>query len=149
MKGKRNGKGIEYHDNDKVEFKGEYLNWREWKGKRYDGNGKISYKLNNEKNKIKEYNYIGNLEFVGEYLNGERHGKGKEYNEDSKLIFEGEYRSDIIWKGIGYDENGNIIIELKKGKGYLKQYQNGKLFENEYWIGKKMEKKKCIITRVN
>ena len=27
----------------------------------------------------------------GEYLNGERNGKGKEYYEDGKLMSEGEY----------------------------------------------------------
>ena len=85
----------------------------------------------------------------GEYLNGERNGKGKTYNEDGKLIFEGEFRSYIIWNGKGYDENGNIIIELKNGKGYLKQYVNLKLFESEYSNGKKMEKEKSIIIRVN
>ena len=31
------------------------------------------------------------LEFEGEYLNGERNGKGKEYNHQKKLKFEGEY----------------------------------------------------------
>ena len=46
LKGKRNGKGIEYHDNGKVEFEGEYLNGKEWKGKGYDENGKITYELN-------------------------------------------------------------------------------------------------------
>ena len=36
--------------------------------------------LNGERNgKGKEYNIFGKLEFEGEYLNGERNGKGKEY----------------------------------------------------------------------
>ena len=29
--------------------------------------------------------------FEGEYLNGERNGKGKEYYDNGKLKFEGEY----------------------------------------------------------
>ena len=42
--------------------------------------------------KGKEYNYDnGKLYFEGEYLNGERHGKGKEYYDNGKLYFEGEY----------------------------------------------------------
>ena len=40
---------------------------------------------------IKEYNIHGKLEFEGEYLNGERNGKGKEYFDNGKLEFEGEY----------------------------------------------------------
>ena len=41
--------------------------------------------------KGKEYNnYNGKLKFEGEYLNGERHGKGKEY-KNGQVIFEGDY----------------------------------------------------------
>jgi len=50
--------------------------------------------LNGEKNgKGKNYyDYNGKLEFEGEYLNGERNGKGKEYDWSSgKLNFEGVY----------------------------------------------------------
>jgi len=40
---------------------------------------------------VKEYYDDGKIEFEGEYLNGERNGKGKEYNKNGKLEFEGEY----------------------------------------------------------
>ena len=44
-----------------------------------------------EKNgKGKENDYKGNLVFDGEYLNGEKNGKGKEFYY-GKLEFEGEY----------------------------------------------------------
>ena len=33
----------------------------------------------------------GILEFEGEYLKGERNGKGREYYDNCKLKFEGEY----------------------------------------------------------
>ena len=33
----------------------------------------------------------GILIFEGEYLNGERNGKGKVYNDKGEIIFEGEY----------------------------------------------------------
>ena len=39
------------------------------------------------KNTEKEKNLI----FEGEYLNGERHGKGKDYFSNGQLKFEGEY----------------------------------------------------------
>ena len=42
------------------------------------------------KGKEKDYN-LSELEYEGEYLNGQRHGKGKEYYEYEKLFFEGEY----------------------------------------------------------
>ena len=52
----------------------------------------IIYEEKNMKGKGKEF--IGKsdvLIFEGEYLNGERNGKGKEYYDDGKLLFEGEY----------------------------------------------------------
>ena len=35
------------------------------------------------------------LIFEGEYLNGERNGKGKEYYDNGKLRYEGEYLNGI------------------------------------------------------
>ena len=63
-------------------------------GKEYDYDDNLIFEgeyLNGERNgKGKEY-WKGNLIFEGEYLNGKRNGKGKEYDEDGELIFEGEY----------------------------------------------------------
>ena len=70
-------------------------------GKGYDNNGNIIYELNNKNGQGKEYNDKGDLEFEGEYLNGERTGKGKEYDSNGKLEYEGEYlnglKKNIIW----------------------------------------------------
>ena len=48
--------------------------------------------------------------------------------------------------GKGYDKKGNIVYELNKGNGYVKEYNyDGKLeFEGEYlngqkWNGKRKE----------
>ena len=57
--------------------------------------------------------------FEGEYLNGKRNGKGKEYHRFNQLRFEGEYLNDKKWNGKGYDSLGNIIYELKDGKGII------------------------------
>ena len=64
-----------------------------------------------ESNRIgKEYNGTDdNLIFEGEYLNGEKNGKGKEYYYNGKLKFEGEYlNGKRIRKGKEYMVN--III---------------------------------------
>ena len=44
-----------------------------------------------EKNGINKEYINGYLIFEGEYLNGQRNGKGKEYDKNRKLLFEGEY----------------------------------------------------------
>ena len=139
----KEGKGLkkEYLFNGKLIFEGEYLNGlRNGKGKEYG----FCYNDYNENDLI----------FEGEYLNGFRHGKGKQYYEN-KLIFEGEYLygyklrgkffiNDILeyegeyilrkYNGKGYDKNGNIIYELKNGKGTIKEYDNYDelIYEGEY-----------------
>ena len=70
-------------------FEGEYLNGKKWNGKGYNENQNI-YELKNGKGFIKEYNEYGELMFLGDYLYGERNGKGKEYNY-GLLEYEGEY----------------------------------------------------------
>ena len=105
--------------NNKILFRIEYKDWN------------ITYI-----NRIEEEydNYLGKLKIKGEYLKGERNGKGKEYDKMSRLIFEGVYLKDKKWEGKVYDILGNIVYELKKGKGLIKEYDgNGKLkFEGEY-----------------
>ena len=120
LNGDKNGKGKEFNIFDgRLEFEGEYLN-----GKRH-GKGK-------------EYNNVGNLIFDGEYLY-EYKRKGKAYIKDI-LEFEGEYLFDKKWNGIGYDEKGNIIYELKNGNGKVNEYDeyySEIKFKGEYLNGEK------------
>ena len=191
LNGQRNGKGKEYYWNGKLKFEGQYLKDLKWNGKGYDpfDNDEL-YELINGKGLIKEYkeknDYFFNLEFIGDYLNGKKNGKGKEYNRfteeleyeceyingkktgkgkeyyengeirfegeflydyrlkgklyiNKKLEYEGEFLYNKKWNGKGYDENCNIIYELKNGKGTVKEYdRKGKLiFEGYYLNGKR------------
>ena len=80
------------------------------------------------------------MKFEGEYLNGERNGKGKEYYNNGNLLFEGEYLNNKRFNGNGYLSNNNIIYKIKDGKGYTKEYLNGDLlFEGEYLNGEILE----------
>ena len=90
----RNGKGKEYNDIASVLFEGEFKKRKKWN----------NINLKDGKGYLKEYKN-NTLIFEGEYLNGERNGKGKEYNDNGKLIFEGEYLNGIRFNGWGYDEN--------------------------------------------
>ena len=184
-KGKEYIKGI-------LEFEGEYLNDKKWDGKGYDKNGNVIYELNNGngkvkyyheiddlsiegeysngklKGKVKEYNRIGKVIFEGEYLHGVRHGNGSKFNDLGILEFEGEYFNGKKWNGIGYDNEGKVIYELKDGKGIIKdnnnyyEYLNGEIngkvkyyfnkeeeiFEGEYSKGKKNGKAKEYLNDV-
>ena len=94
----------------------------------------------------KEYDYYsGKLIYEGEYLHGERNGKGKEFFYNGKIKFEGEYlNGKRNGKGKEYYENGVI----KYIGGYLKGERNGKgkeqtdngkpRFEGEYLNGKEI-----------
>ena len=100
LNGKWNGKGKEfYYYNGKLIFEGEYLNGKRWNGKGYNKEGKKDFEINEGNGNVKEYNDYDELEYEGEYLNGERNGKGKEYNKYDQLIFEGEYLNGKRWNG--------------------------------------------------
>ena len=124
-------------------FEGEYLYGKEWDGKGYNPkNNNIEYTLNKGKGYIKEYDDDGKLEFEGEYLNGERNGKGKEYKHET-LIFEGEYLNGKKWNGKGFDNN-NKVYELKNGNGFVREFNNNTSlkFEGEYLNGERNGKGK-------
>ena len=124
LNGEKNGIGREYNLKGQLIFEGEYLNGLKWNGKGYDINKNIAYELNNGKGYVKLYYDYGVLKFEGEYLYGNRYGKGKEYNYDGQLIFEGEYQNGKKWNGKIFDSDNKIINELKNGKGNIKEYGN-------------------------
>ena len=71
--------------------------------------------LNGERNgKGKEYYSNGQLKFEGEYLNGKREGKGKEYYKDGTLKFEGEYHDGKNEYVKEFDLEKEIKIEKEK-----------------------------------
>ena len=55
------------------------------------------------------------------------------------LNFEAQYSNGKIWNGKGYNMNSNIDFEIKRGKGYMKEYDyEGKIkFEGEYVNGER------------
>ena len=70
------------------------------------------YELIEGKGFFQEYDSeSGYLIFKGDYINGEKNGKGREYDH-AKLLFEGEY---LNWKRNGkgkeYVKNGIILFE--------------------------------------
>ena len=168
LNGERNGKGKEYYEEDEVKFFNEYLKKRrnedeikidsckklafkiQGKAVNYEGYNKDLLKfdgeyLNGERNgKGIEYYQDHILKFIGEYLNGKRNGKGKEFYDDGKLKFDGEYFKDKKWNGKGYNKNGEIVFEIKNGNGKGKEYyDDGELkFEGEYLNGKRNGKGK-------
>ena len=143
LNGKKHGKGKEYYNEGKVAFEGEYVKGKKYFGKIYDrltgeirqikfgtgytqelnNYGELDFEgeyLNTQRHgKGKEYYYDGNLKFEGEYLNDEKNGKGKEYNHIGALVFEGEYFYGKRWNGKIYDKGKNNISELKEGKGFI------------------------------
>ena len=76
---------------------GEYIDNKKWNGKGYDTNNNIIYELQKGKGYVfDDYYDNGELEFEGEYLNGQKNGKGKEYDWNGNLMFEGEFLNG--WK---------------------------------------------------
>ena len=108
--GNRSMKEYDYNEHYII-FEGEYRNDLRWNGNGFDNNNNIVYELKNGIGKLKEYKY-GKLIFEGEYINGEKNGKGKEYNIYGKLYFEGEYLNDKRnGKGKEYNYKGILAFE--------------------------------------
>ena len=60
----------------------------------YNEKGSIEFEIKEGNGNFIEYyyyDYYWKIKFEGQYLNGDRNGKGKEYDYDGNLIFEGEY----------------------------------------------------------
>ena len=151
INGERNGHGKEFweeRNNNNLNayiIEGEYLNnKRNGEGREYV-NSKLVFEgkyLNDERNGYgKEYDSNHNVIFKGEYFKGHKK-EGKEFI-NGRLEFEGKYLFDKKFDGKGFDENGNVIYELKNGNGKVKEYKNDKLvFEGEYLNGKRNGKGK-------
>jgi len=129
LNGKKNGKGKEYYIGGKLEFEGEYLNGkRNSKGEEYHINGKKifegEYSEGERNGKGKEFDYRnGEIIFDGEYLKNKRWiGKVNEYYSNGQIMFKGEYLNGKRWNGKGYNKNGKIEFEIKKGNGKAKEY---------------------------
>ena len=74
--------------------------------------------------------------FIGNFINGEKNGKGKEY-KNGRLKFDGEYLNGKKWNGKGYYSYTNEIYELKNGKGFVKEKFGGIRYEGEYLNGQR------------
>ena len=122
-----------------------------FRGKEYNIYGHLIYEgeyLNGERNgKGKEYRYntidkITFIKFEGEYLNGKRNGKGKDLSIEGKILFEGEYLNGCKWNGKIYDIKNNNIYEIKNGCGYYKEFNyNCKLILEGEYINGKVNEK--------
>ena len=152
-KGKKEGRGIEYHFNGSILFEGEYKNDKKWTGIGYNDKNEILYELKDGNGYMYEYDEIfGKLKFEGEYINGERNGKGKEYQKYNGkiLIFEGEYKNgQKNGKGIEYRNKykyfeGEYLKGLKNGKGkyYYEDHREIISYEGEFKDGRKEGKGK-------
>ena len=143
-KGKLNGKGIEFFETGVKSFQGEYINERKWNGIGYNSKGKKVFEISNGRGNVLEYNSLGQLLFEGEYIDGDRNGKGKEYYENSSIKFEGIYLKGKKWNGIGYNLKGKEVYRIRDGKGDVKEYNEvGQLiFKGPYINGEKNGKGK-------
>ena len=95
------GKVIEKYKNGNPVFKGEYLNGKKYNGIGYDIYCNEVYTIKKGKGKFKEFFDDGVLKFEGEYLNGERNGKGKRFDYEGEILFEGIYLNGEKWTGKG------------------------------------------------
>ena len=150
-----------FQDGYEIIFEGEYLNGKRWNGFAYDYLNVNHYELKNGKGYIVDINNEGFYE--GEFVNGEKNGKGKEYYiylYSKEILYQGEYLNDKRHgKGKEFYRNRNLKFEgfykygfKEEGKEY---YQNSKLlFIGKYkygvkWDGEGYDEKGNIIYKIS
>ena len=62
---------------------------------------------------VEQYNFYGRI-YEGEYLNGEKNGKGKEYYDNGQIKFEGEYLNGKKNGKGQYKTDSNALNELEE-----------------------------------
>ena len=132
VNGVKDGFGKEFSQG-KIEYEGIFKNGKR-ENKEYEGGF-----LSGERNGMgKEYDFDGNLKYDGKYSANFWNGQGKEYLS-GKLVFSGHYKWGNRWNGIGYDNYGTKIYELKNGCGFVHEYNDEGilLYEGEYKNGVK------------
>ena len=137
---KRHGNGKGYNDKGGLILECEYRNGKMWNAKGYDEKGNKTYEIINGKGHAKELSYRGELLYDGEYLNGQKNGKGKEYFYDR--LFE-----DEKYKYITHFEGEYLYGHKRKGKEYFNKiliYEGDYLFDNK-WDGKGYDENGNII----
>ena len=92
-----------------------------WNGIGYNLEGDKIFELKEGKGNVKEYDDSDKLEYEGEYLNGEKNGKGKLYQIGYKYV--GEFLNGEKIEGEEKDIDGEYLF---KGK-----YHNGKMWEGK------------------
>ena len=137
----RNGKGKEFYKNGKVQFEGEYLNGKRWKGTIYNYAGVKEFEIENGTGRIREYTINGVVIYEGDIINGNREGYGEEYYH-GKLEYQGIFmKGKREVEGTEYYPNGKIEYEggffngERNGEG--KQYElDGTIkYKGEFFSG--------------
>ena len=155
---KRNGKGKEYLGKENIIFTGEYLNGKKWNGIGSLGPGNLEPELEKLYQDVfgrKEFfikdgkslsfeirhGFCCGSYFIGEYLNGERNGKGCGFIfcDRDEIWFKGEYikgelngKVEIEMEKNSYGRKKSEINDKANGKG-KEFYENGNLkFEGEF-----------------
>ena len=60
------------------------------------------------------------IKFNGNYLNGEKSGKGIEYYKNCKIKFVGDFLKGGYNNGKGYNKDSEEIFEIKNVEGNIK-----------------------------
>ena len=135
INGKKNGKAIEYYNDGKIKFEGDYCNDIKINGKLYDKYTNDIYEIKSGKGYVKIYSYFDTLLYEGEYSNDEYNGRGKKYL-NGILEYEGEFLNGVKQgRGVEYHIWGS---ERKKRKF------EGEFINGEWKKGKKYKYDKLI-----
>ena len=149
--GRRQGKWVDFHDNGKIRYTGEFKN-NEPIGEflYYSEDGTLVAKNTHlKKSNVTEtemYAANGKVIAKGKYINKKRHDKWEYYSESNgALILTENYENGtLVGKSVAYSSVTQKIIEEteysdgKKNGSYVKYYDNGRIMERATYQNDKL-----------
>ena len=84
-------------------------------GDKFFGDTYVGEYVNGEKQGKGIFTWLDGSKYVGDFLHGKKHGNGTYTRRDGSR-FAGEWRNDLAWTGVEYDPKLKIIRKAKEGR---------------------------------
>ena len=134
----RNGHGKELYNNGKIQFEGEYLDGKRWKGQTYNISGIKEFDIVDGGGYVREYNIYGIKTYEGDIVNGVKEGFGQEFSQ-GKIEYEGIFKNGKReMDGVEYYPNGkkeyegNFSLGERNGEGKEYDYDENLKYKGKY-----------------
>ena len=84
-------------------------------GDKFFGDTYVGEYVNGEKDGKGIFTWLDGSKYVGDFLHGKKHGSGTYTRRDGSR-FAGEWRNDMAWEGVEYDPKLKVVRKAHEGR---------------------------------